>query len=152
MAFVSIHGYIGRDPELRTAGSSQVLNFAVADKGFIPSKDGEPAAPQWYQIEVWGPQAQTLSNLLHSGSEVVCSGQLIQRSYTNKDGVVVQQQLVKTPQVSLAGLAPSRGGGGSFNKPAADRAVKRRTVTGTPYSTGSAPAPVDDLETAEIPF
>ena len=57
MAFVSIHGFIGRDPELRTAGSSQVLNFAVADKAFIPAKDGEPAAPQWYQVEAWGAQA-----------------------------------------------------------------------------------------------
>ena len=101
MAFVSIHGNIGREPELRAAGSSQVLSFSVADKGFIYSKDGEAAA-QWYNVELWGRQAEALSGKLGKGSEVVVYGQLVQRPYEGKNGKAVPLD-VKAANLEFAG-------------------------------------------------
>ena len=103
MANVTLHGNLGRDPELRTAGSSQVLSFSVADKGFIPVKGGGKAPAQWYNVEVWGQQAQRLYDSLAKGSEVVISGQLVQRPYTNKSGAEVVSLDVKASSVSFAG-------------------------------------------------
>jgi single-strand DNA-binding protein len=103
MANITIHGNIGRDPELRTAGSAQVLSFSVADKGFIPVKGGGQAPAQWYSVEVWGQQGERLYNTLTKGSEVVISGQLVQRPYTNKSGAEVMSLDVKASSVSFAG-------------------------------------------------
>jgi single-strand DNA-binding protein len=113
MANITIHGNIGRDPELRTAGSSQVLSFSVADKGFIPVKGGGQAPAQWYNVEVWGQQGERLYNTLAKGSEVVISGQLVQRPYTNKSGAEVVSLDVKASSVSFAGKK-SEDSGDSF--------------------------------------
>ena len=85
MANVSICGNIGRDPELRQAGTSQVLKFSVADSEYIYSKDGE-APGQWYSVEVWGKSAERLSAILAKGAKVAVHGQLVQRPYEGKNG------------------------------------------------------------------
>ena len=113
MANITIHGNIGRAPELRTAGSSQVLSFSVADKGFIPTKGGGQAPAQWYNVEVWGQQGERLYNTLAKGSEVVISGQLVQRPYTNKEGDGAVSLDVKASSVSFAGKK-SEGSGDHF--------------------------------------
>ena len=41
MASISICGNLGRDPELKAAGTSQVLSFSVADSEYIYVKNGE---------------------------------------------------------------------------------------------------------------
>ena len=65
MANISITGNIGRDPELRQAGTSQVLKFSVADSEYIYSKDGESPS-QWYSVEVWG-KSERLAERLAKG-------------------------------------------------------------------------------------
>ena len=112
MANVTIHGNIGKDPELRSAGSSQVLSFSVADRAFIPSKVGTEAPAQWYKVEVWGQQGERLYSHLSKGSEVVVSGQLIQRPYEGKNGPGVSMDL-KASSVSFAGKKGDSGSGSS---------------------------------------
>jgi single-strand DNA-binding protein len=102
MANLSIHGNIGRAPELRQAGASQVLSFSVADKGFVYSKTGD-APPQWYDVEVWGREAERLSTVLAKGSSVVVYGQLIQRPYAKKDGTPGLALDVKAHAIEFAG-------------------------------------------------
>lgn len=101
MANVSITGNIGRDPELRQAGQSQVLKFSVADAEYIYSKDGESPS-QWYSCEVWGKSAERLSQRLAKGAKVTVYGQLVQRPYTSrstgKEGISMD---VKDARVSV---------------------------------------------------
>ncbi len=85
MASISICGNIGRDPELKAAGTSQVLTFSVADSEYVYVKNGEAEA-QWYNVEVWGKSAERLSSWLAKGTKVFVSGQLVQRSYEGKNG------------------------------------------------------------------
>ena len=112
MANVTIHGNIGRDPELRTVGSSQVLSFSVADRAYIFSKPGTEAYPQWYRVEVWGQQGERLYGHLSKGSEVVVSGQLIQRPYGHEGGPGVSMDL-KASSVTFAGKKGDSGSSGS---------------------------------------
>jgi single-strand DNA-binding protein len=108
MANITIHGNLGKDPELRAAGSSQVLSFSVADRAFISSKPGTEAPPQWYKVEVWGQQGERLYDHLSKGSEVVVSGQLIQRPYEGKNGPGVSMDL-KASSVTFAGKKSDSG-------------------------------------------
>ena len=101
MANISITGNIGRDPELRQAGTSQVLKFSVADSEYIYSKDGESPS-QWYNVEVWGKSAERLAQRLSKGTKVTAYGQLVQRPYTSrttgKEGISMD---VKDGRVSI---------------------------------------------------
>ena len=100
MANVSITGNIGRDPELRQAGQSQVLSFSVADSEYIYSKDGD-APGQWYSCEVWGKSAERLHSRLAKGTKVTVYGQLVQRPYTSKAGKEGISMDVKDARVSI---------------------------------------------------
>ena len=92
MAQVTITGNVGKTPELRQAGQSQVLKFSVADTDYIYSKEGE-APPQWYNVEVWGKQGERISSFLSSGTKVTVHGQLVQRPYEGKNGKGVSMEL-----------------------------------------------------------
>ncbi len=92
MAQVAITGNVGKTPELRQAGQSQVLKFSVADTEYIYSKEGE-APSQWFNVEVWGKQAERLSSFLSSGVKVTAYGQLVQRPYEGKNGKGVSMEL-----------------------------------------------------------
>lgn len=100
MANISITGNIGRDPELRQAGTSQVLKFSVADSEYIYSK-GEDAPGQWYSAEVWGKQAERLAGMLAKGTKVTVYGQLVQRPYTSKAGKEGISMDIKDGRVSI---------------------------------------------------
>ena len=100
MANISITGNIGRDPELRAAGTSQVLKFSVADSEYIYSKDGESPS-QWYNVEVWGKSAERLAERLSKGTKVTVYGQLVQRPYTSKAGKEGISMDVKDGRVSI---------------------------------------------------
>jgi len=100
MANISITGNLGRDPELKAAGTSQVLSFSVADSEYIYVKNGE-ADSQWYNCEVWGKSAERLASRLSKGTKVTVYGQLVQRKYTSKAGKEGVSLDVKDCRVSI---------------------------------------------------
>lgn len=85
MASISICGNVGRDPELKQAGQSQVLSFSVADSEYIYSK-GNDAEAQWFNVELWGKRAESLAPILSKGQKITVYGQLVQRSYEGANG------------------------------------------------------------------
>ena len=109
MASISICGNIGRDPELKAAGTSQVLTFSVADSEYIYVKNGE-AESQWYNVEVWGKSAERLSSWLSKGTKVFVSGQLAQRSYEGKNGKGKALE-IKDARVTTVSKKGEEGGG-----------------------------------------
>jgi single-strand DNA-binding protein len=113
MANISITGNIGRDPELRQAGTSQVLKFSVADSEYIYSKDGESPS-QWYSAEVWGKQAERLAAILQKGTKVTVYGQLVQRPYTSKAGKEGISMDIKDGRVSIVSKKEAPAGGDAF--------------------------------------
>lgn len=111
MANISIIGNIGRDPELRQAGTSQVLSFSVADSEYVYVKGGE-AEDQWYNCEVWGKDAERLNSWLSKGTRVFASGQLVKRSYEGKNGPGVSLD-IRNARVTVAQSKGEGGGGGT---------------------------------------
>jgi len=81
---ITIVGYLGRDPELRsTPQGMEVCNFSVA----TTDKKGDEEITTWFKVTVWGKQAAPCANYLAKGKQVYVDGRLSQSTYKDKEGV-----------------------------------------------------------------
>lgn len=80
---VIILGNLGKDPELRRAGSQAVCNFSVATSDRWTDKaSGQPQErTEWHRIVVWGKQAENCAKYLQKGRSVYIEGRLQTREY-----------------------------------------------------------------------
>lgn len=79
---VTIHGRVVKKPELRyTQSEKAVTSFTVAENDPF---DRDKA--YFFPVVAWGKQAQVCADYLDKGSEVVVSGRLTQRDWTDRDG------------------------------------------------------------------
>lgn len=84
---VVLIGRLTRDPELRFIPNSgtAVARFSMAvDREF--KKEGQPDA-DFFNIVVWGKQAENVSNYLKKGRKVAVVGNLRNNNYEDKNGV-----------------------------------------------------------------
>jgi single-strand DNA-binding protein len=80
---VSIHGTVGKEPELRfSQGGNAVLTFTVADNY---GKDDKKKTT-WWDVIVFGKLAENVANTVNKGTSVIITGRLEQEEYTKKDG------------------------------------------------------------------
>ena len=89
---ITVQGYVGAEPTLRTAGSHQVANFRVAcTPRRLNRTTGEwaDAPTQWDAVSAWRQLGENVARSLHKGDPVVVHGRLMARSYRNKEGVEI---------------------------------------------------------------
>ena len=79
MLNITAHGNIGRDPEIKDVGSSQVCNFSLAAR---TGKD----ETTWINCAVWGKRADAAMQYLRKGSAITVAGRGKLRTYQKKDG------------------------------------------------------------------
>ena len=72
-------GRLGRDPETRAVGNTQVTKFSVAT-GYKKS-DGTQHT-DWHQIEAWSKTSEIAQKYLHKGDQVAIQGEI---RYSQKD-------------------------------------------------------------------
>ena len=66
-----IEGNLGRDPDMRyTPDGKAVTSFSVA------VNDSYHNVPVWFNVSVWGPQAEACNQYLSKGSRVLVDGDL----------------------------------------------------------------------------
>lgn len=93
-------GRITRDPELRQAGETSVVNFSVAvDRKF--KKDGGQEA-DFPSCVAFGKTAEFISKYFKRGMKIALEGRLQTGSYTNKDGNKVYTTDVVVEAVEFA--------------------------------------------------
>jgi single-strand DNA-binding protein len=85
---VSLAGRLGRDPKLdQTPDGKPVANFSVAYTPRVRQGDkwvdGDTV---WYQVGVFGEQAEHVARSLTKGDEVVILGRQNDREFERKDG------------------------------------------------------------------
>lgn len=97
MNTVTIVGRLGRDPELKNVGESQVVNFTLAEDYRVK---GEKAT-NWHSCSLWGKSAAALANNLKKGDVVGVAGSIEQRKYTAKDGTEKTAHEVKCSSFSF---------------------------------------------------
>jgi single-strand DNA-binding protein len=83
-----IIGNLGRDPEMRyTPNGQAVTSFSVATNYKYTTADGEQREEtEWFNISVFGRQAETCNQYLSKGRKVFVEGRLKSRTFEGRDG------------------------------------------------------------------
>lgn len=83
----SFIGRLTRDPDLRkTSEDTSVCNFSIAVRKAVKPKEGEPDA-NFIDCVAWRQRADYLCNYGSKGRLVAVDGEMVPRSYTDKDGI-----------------------------------------------------------------
>lgn len=138
MKNITIAGNLGRDAELRNAGSSQVLGFAVA----VEHRDGQNKSTIWFDCSLWGKRGEVLAQYLTKGTKVAVAGDLATREHNGKTYLQV-----RADNVTILG------GGGQGNQGQANRDNDQGYSNQSGYGAGgSANSGGRDLDEDVIPF
>jgi single-strand DNA-binding protein len=108
---VILVGNLGRDAELRyTPGGAAVSKFSIATTEVWTDKSGQrQERTEWHNIDLWGKQAESLSEYLVKGKQVYLEGRLQTDEYTDKEGVKRKSTKVRCDRVVLLGGGSGRG-------------------------------------------
>lgn len=107
---ISFVGRIGQTPEHKQVGSSEVLEFSIANNvGF-----GEKKSTNWFRCTVWGKRASTLKQYMEKGKQVFITGELILRKYTANDGTEKMSPDIRVAELDfVGGQSDGASGGGA---------------------------------------
>jgi single-strand DNA-binding protein len=100
---VILVGNLGRDAELRyTPGGAAVANFSVATTETWNDKAGQrQERTEWHRIDLWGKQAESLSEYLVKGKQVYVEGRLQTDEFTDKEGTKRKSTKVRADRIVL---------------------------------------------------
>src|SRR5690348_10355103 len=126
---ITITGRLAADPELRFAASGTAMcNISVPDQKRVKNKDTQEwedaSATTWFRVTVFKEAAEALAEQARKGDNVVVTGRLITREWTNKDGEVKSSLEVDYATVAVVpgGLRAQRSQGKSQSDPWAAQA------------------------------
>lgn len=85
---VVVSGNLTRDPELRMAGQTPVLQFGIAvnDRKKNQQTGEWEVVPNFFDVVVWGSRGESLSKFIFKGSKVVIAGRLRWSQWEAQDG------------------------------------------------------------------
>lgn len=85
---VTIAGYLGRDPEIRTTqNGDNVANLSVATVERWKDNSGQrQERTDWHRVVVWGPLVAIVQQYTRKGSSALFRGQLRTRKWTDQQG------------------------------------------------------------------
>ncbi|MDO9545499.1 MAG: single-stranded DNA-binding protein [Pelolinea sp.] len=131
---IIIVGNLGKDPEMRyVPNGSAVTSFSVASNRQYTDSNGQKVKETtWFNVSVWGKQAENVNTYLQKGSTVLIEGELrpdketgSPRTYTRSDGSTGASYDINARTVrflsskgsSTDGFADSGGGDGDEDIP-----------------------------------
>jgi len=100
MNIICVAGQLGKDCEvkyLNNAESTAVANFSIADD------QGRDKPTIWWNCQLFGKRAESLSQYLTKGQKVTVTGAVTQREYTDRDGAKKTVQELRVQDVALQG-------------------------------------------------
>lgn len=102
---VQLIGNLGNNPEIRTLdGGKKMARFSVAtNESYRTAKGEKVTETQWHNLIAWGKVAEIAEQFLSKGSEVAIEGKLINRNYTDKDGIKRYVTEIQVNEVLLLG-------------------------------------------------
>lgn len=95
---ISIAGTLGKDAEVRyLPNGDAVCNFSVADSM------GKDKGTIWWNCQLFGKRAESLSQYLTKGQAVTVSGSVTERDWNDKEGNKRKSMDVRVQDVALQG-------------------------------------------------
>lgn len=116
---VVIVGRITRDSELRyTANGGALCNFCIASNRSVKKGDQWADEASFFDLTLWGKQAEGLNKYLIKGTQVAIKGSLKQERWT-KDGENKSKLAIHVEDIQLIG--GRREGGSTSNSDQLER-------------------------------
>lgn len=86
---VQLIGNLGMDPEIKSLdGGKKLAKMSIATNETYKNQKGEKVTEtQWHNLIAWGKTAEICEKFLKKGSELAVEGKLINRNYTDKEGI-----------------------------------------------------------------
>ena len=112
---VTLVGRLTRDPELRhTAGGDAICSMRVAVSSRTRGDDGQWGdKSNYFDVVVFGHQAETASNYLAKGRRIGVDGRLSWREWTAQDGAKRQSTEIVANDIFFLDSRGEGGGGDS---------------------------------------
>jgi len=106
---VQLIGNLGNAPEIRkTDGGRKLVRFSVATNESYKNSNGDKVTEtQWHNLVAWGKLADVAEKFLNKGTEVAIEGKLINRNYTDKEGVKKYVTEIQVNELLLLGSKAS---------------------------------------------
>ena len=83
---VILCGNVGKDPEIKDAGSTKIVNLSVATTSRIKKGEEWVDNTQWHNVVFWGKSAEYVAKTALKGDVILVEGEINHRKYTAKDG------------------------------------------------------------------
>lgn len=86
---VTLIGHLGNTPELKTFdGNKKMVRVSLATHENYKNKKGERVSDTtWHNVIAWGQLAELMSRYTQKGSEIAVEGKLVNKTYTDKEGI-----------------------------------------------------------------
>lgn len=97
-------GRIGRDAEIRyTADSKPIASWSFA----LASGYGQKQVTTWLNCSLFGNRAETLAPMLLKGTQIGITGEILLRTYTDKQGAEKSSLECRVSDITLLGSKPN---------------------------------------------
>jgi single-strand DNA-binding protein len=84
----TILAYLGKDPEIKTVGTTTVTAASIAWTQSYKDRTGTKVEKShWIEIEIWNTYGKLFAEHARNGDRVVIEGDLLTDSYDDKSGV-----------------------------------------------------------------
>ena len=93
----TIVGYVGSDPEVRSLNDKKVATFRVATS----YGKGDGRQTDWHTVVVWSPLAEVVESYVRKSSQVLVSGEIRYRAYTDRNNITRQTTEIMCRQLQL---------------------------------------------------
>jgi single-strand DNA-binding protein len=105
---VQLIGNLGNAPEIKSIESGKKMaRFSIAtNENYRNAKGEKITETTWHNLVAWGKVAELAEKFLQKGTEVVIEGKLINRSYTDKDGIKKYISEVQVNELLLLNSKP----------------------------------------------
>ena len=154
---VTLIGYVGKDPEVKQAGSSTVAKFTLATSEKFKDKDGnKQEKTQWHNLECWGKLAETVGKFVKKGSKIDVEGKIEYDEYTNKEGIKVKTTKINVRDIVFLDGKPAGTNGTTISEGApanttATNGASKKNAT-APAKQTPAPVTAGTEDDSDLPF
>src|SRR3954462_811992 len=107
---VQLIGNLGNTPEVKNIeGGKKLAKFSIAtNENYRNAKGEKITETQWHNLVAWGKVAEIAEKYLAKGSEIAIEGKLVNRTYTDKEGVKKYITEVQVNEVLMLGEKASK--------------------------------------------
>lgn len=110
MNIITLVGRAGRDPEVKYFETgTMVANLSLAVNG-----RGRDAEAEWFNLQIWGKQAQVAADYVRKGSLIGVSGSVVTEKWTDRaTGEEKRKTVVTVDRLQLLGSKKDSEGQGA---------------------------------------